>query len=61
MFEGLYEQRNATNSGDVINLTLDEIDESNMKRLEAIFHNIDFITHSWQTRNHLRVPYEDAN
>ena len=41
-FTALYEQRNATNVGEVINTVLDEIEDSNKEKLEGVFRNIDF-------------------
>lgn len=41
-FSALYEQRNATNIGEIINTALDEIEDSNKEKLEGVFRNIDF-------------------
>ncbi|WDI39860.1 type I restriction-modification system subunit M [Bremerella sp. P1] len=41
-FTALYEQRNATNIGEIINTALDEIEDSNKEKLEGVFRNIDF-------------------
>ena len=41
-FTSLYEQRNAANIGEIINTILDEIEDSNKKKLEGVFRNIDF-------------------
>lgn len=41
-FQALYEQRNATNIGEVINTALDAIEDSNKEKLEGVFRNIDF-------------------
>jgi len=41
-FYDLYEQRNESNIGELINETLDAIEESNKAKLEGVFRNIDF-------------------
>jgi type I restriction enzyme M protein len=41
-FYSLYERRNATNIGDLINIALDAIEEANKVKLEGVFRNIDF-------------------
>ncbi len=41
-FTALFEQRNASNIGEVINTALDEIEDSNKEKLEGVFRNIDF-------------------
>jgi type I restriction enzyme M protein len=41
-FDSLYERRNASNVGELINHVLDEIEESNKSKLEGVFRNIDF-------------------
>lgn len=41
-FYDLYEQRNESNIGDLINIVLDAIEESNKAKLEGVFRNIDF-------------------
>lgn len=41
-FGALYEQRNATNIGEIINTALDEIEDSNKEKLDGVFRNIDF-------------------
>jgi len=41
-FYDLYEQRNESNIGDLINIALDAIEESNKAKLEGVFRNIDF-------------------
>jgi len=38
----LYERRNAANIGELINITLDAIEEANKVKLEGVFRNIDF-------------------
>ena len=41
-FYSLYERRNAANIGELINITLDAIEEANKVKLEGVFRNIDF-------------------
>jgi type I restriction enzyme M protein len=41
-FQALYEQRNATNLGEVINQALDAVEDANKEKLEGVFRNIDF-------------------
>jgi type I restriction enzyme M protein len=41
-FQALYEQRNATNVGEIINTALDAIEDANKEKLEGVFRNIDF-------------------
>jgi type I restriction enzyme M protein len=41
-FQTLYDQRNAPNLGEVINIALDAIEEANKEKLEGVFRNIDF-------------------
>lgn len=41
-YYSLYERRSATNIGELINIVLDHIEESNKKKLEGVFRNIDF-------------------
>ncbi|MFC1786837.1 type I restriction-modification system subunit M [Halobacteriota archaeon] len=41
-FDYIYENRNATNIGELINMVLGNIEEANKKRLEGVFRNIDF-------------------
>ncbi|BBO90749.1 type I restriction-modification system subunit M [Desulfosarcina ovata] len=41
-FYSLYERRNATNIGELINIALDAIEEANKVKLEGVFRNIDF-------------------
>lgn len=41
-FYDLYEQRNESNIGELINVALDAIEESNKAKLEGVFRNIDF-------------------
>jgi type I restriction enzyme M protein len=41
-FDYIYAQRNEPNIGDIINKALDAIEESNKKKLEGVFRNIDF-------------------
>jgi len=41
-FKGLYERRNESNIGELINIVLDHIEETNKSKLEGVFRNIDF-------------------
>ena len=41
-FDYIYEHRNESNAGEVINYVLDEIEEANKAKLEGVFRNIDF-------------------
>jgi type I restriction enzyme M protein len=41
-FQTLYDQRNAANLGEIINIALDAIEEANKQKLEGVFRNIDF-------------------
>ena len=41
-FKGLYERRNESNIGELINIVLDHIEEANKSKLEGVFRNIDF-------------------
>ncbi len=41
-FIDLYEQRNASNIGEVINIALEQIEETNKQKLAGVFRNIDF-------------------
>jgi len=41
-YYSLYERRSAANIGELINIVLDHIEESNKKKLEGVFRNIDF-------------------
>lgn len=41
-FQDLYEQRNAANIGEVINIALEHIEETNKVKLAGVFRNIDF-------------------
>jgi len=41
-FYSLYERRNATDIGELINIVLDQIEESNKLKLDGVFRNIDF-------------------
>lgn len=38
----LYDQRNAPNVGEVVNIALDKIEDANKSKLENVFRNIDF-------------------
>ena len=41
-FYSLYERRDRTNVGELINIVLDQIEENNKAKLEGVFRNIDF-------------------
>lgn len=41
-FQGLYDQRNASNIGEIINIALEQIEEANKLKLSGVFRNIDF-------------------
>jgi type I restriction enzyme M protein len=41
-FDFLYEQRNADNLGELINVALENIEEENREKLDKVFRNIDF-------------------
>jgi len=45
-FYSLYERRNRPNIGELINVTLDAIEEANKLKLEGVFRNIDFNSES---------------
>ena len=65
-FYSLLERRNAPNLGELINITLDAIEEKNKAKLEGVFRNIDFNSESalgsTQERNRLlALLLEDFN
>lgn len=41
-FQEIYEQRNAANVGEIINIALEHIEEANKQKLSGVFRNIDF-------------------
>jgi len=41
-YYSLYERRSAANIGELINIVLDQIEESNKSKLEGVFRNVDF-------------------
>lgn len=45
-FQALYEERNAPNLGEVINMALEKIEEDNREKLQGVFRNIDFNSES---------------
>lgn len=45
-FDYLYEHRNDTNVGELINIALEKIEEANKEKLENVFRNIDFNSES---------------
>ena len=45
-FDSLYDQRNEANIGEIINVSLEKIEEANKTKLEGVFRNIDFNSES---------------
>ncbi len=45
-FYDLYEQRNEANIGELINMALEKIEDTNRAKLEGVFRNIDFNSES---------------
>ena len=45
-FDHLYENRNAPNLGELINLALEQLEEANRQKLEKVFRNIDYNSES---------------
>lgn len=41
-FQNLYDQRNEANIGEIINISLEHIEETNKQKLSGVFRNIDF-------------------
>lgn len=41
-FQSLYDQRNEANIGEIINIALEQIEETNKQKLSGVFRNIDF-------------------
>lgn len=41
-FDTLYQQRNAANLGELINIALSKVEDANKEKLEGVFRNIDF-------------------
>jgi type I restriction enzyme M protein len=41
-FEYLFENRNAANLGELINMALEHLEDANRSKLERVFRNIDF-------------------
>ena len=41
-FDYLYEKRNESNLGDIINIGLEALEEANRSKLEKVFRNIDY-------------------
>ncbi|MBI9094916.1 MAG: type I restriction-modification system subunit M [Sphaerochaeta sp.] len=65
-YYSLYERRSAANIGELINIVLDHIEESNRSKLEGVFRNIDFNSESnlgrTKDRNkRLKTLLEDFN
>ncbi|NCC51214.1 MAG: type I restriction-modification system subunit M [Spartobacteria bacterium] len=65
-YYSLYERRSAANIGELINIVLDHIEESNKAKLEGVFRNIDFNSESnlgrTKDRNkRLKTLLEDFN
>jgi type I restriction enzyme M protein len=65
-YQSLYERRNNTNIGELINIVLDQIEETNKEKLEKVFRNINFNSESnlGQTKDRnrrLKQLLEDFN
>lgn len=65
-FKDIYEQRNAANVGEVINIALEKIEDANKEKLSGVFRNIDFNSEAMlgQTRDRntrLKSLLEDFN
>lgn len=45
-FDHLFEQRNETNLGELINIALEKLEDANRSKLERVFRNIDFNSES---------------
>lgn len=45
-YEAIYEKRNESNIGEIINIALEQIEEANKAKLEGVFRNIDFNSES---------------
>ena len=65
-FRDLYEQRNASNVGEVINVALEKIEDANKEKLSGVFRNIDFNSEAMlgQTKERnirLKTLLEDFN
>lgn len=45
-YNDLYEQRNASNLGEIINIALENIEEANKEKLSGVFRNIDYNSES---------------
>ena len=45
-FDTLFEQRNETNLGELINIALEKLEDANRSKLERVFRNIDFNSES---------------
>lgn len=67
-FQSLYDQRNEANIGEIINIALEQIEESNKQKLSGVFRNIDFNSEAnlGQTKDrntrlkHLLEDFHDA-
>lgn len=65
-FKNLYEQRNAPNIGEIINVALEKIEDANKEKLGGVFRNIDFNSEAMlgQTKERntrLKMLLEDFN
>ena len=65
-FYDLYDNREATNIGELINITLEKIEDSNREKLEGVFRNIDFNSESnlgrpKERNRRLKMLLEDFN
>lgn len=67
-FQNLYDQRNEANIGEIINIALEHIEETNKQKLSGVFRNIDFNSEAnlGQTKDrntrlkHLLEDFNDA-
>ena len=61
-YYSLYEQRNETNLGEIINMALDAIEEANKEKLEGVFRNIGFNSEAalGQTKQRNAAPEKPA-
>jgi len=67
-FQSLYDQRNEANIGEIINIALEHIEETNKQKLSGVFRNIDFNSEAnlGQTKDrnarlkHLLEDFSDA-
>ncbi len=55
-FDSLYEQRRASNIGELINIALDKIEDANREKLEGVFRSIDFNSEGNPGRRKTVIP-----